>query len=126
LEGYNIEILSSSYISGLNNISNAYYLFNSPSPNIVSYADIDKANFLYSIPEPNAFSAPSCIGTAHFLYNAPGINFNGVLNFSQSTLFCNSNNLIYIEQASLLSDNPRVNFEMPKVSKVYTLYKALC
>jgi len=126
LEGYDTEILPSSYISGLNNISNAYYLFNSPLPDIVSYANIDKANFLYSVPKLNAFSAPSYIGTAYFSYNAPKINFNRVSNFLQSTLFCNSNSLTYTEQASLLSDNLRVNFKMPKVGKVYTLHKALC
>jgi len=92
-----MEILSSSYISGLNNISNTYYLFNSPLPDIISYANIDKANFLYSVPELNAFSTPSCIRIAYFPYNAPRINFNRVLNFLQSTLFCNSNNLICME-----------------------------
>ena len=68
-------------MSGLNNIFNAYYPFNSPSANIISYAYINKANFLYSIPELNAFSASSYIRIAHFLYNTLGINFNKVLNF---------------------------------------------
>ena len=76
-----MEVLPSSYISGLNNISYAYYLFNILLPNIISYAYINKANFLYSVPRLNAFSTPSYIKTAHFPYNAPKINFNKVLNF---------------------------------------------
>ena len=77
-----MEALPSSYTSKLNNISNAYYPFNGLLPDIISYAYIDKANFLYSIPELNTFSASSYIGTAHFPYNAPRINFNRALNFS--------------------------------------------
>ena len=113
-----MEVLPSSYTSGLNNTSNTYYLFNSPLPGVVSY---NKASFLYSIPELNDFSASSYIGTAYFLYNTLRINFNRVLNPLQNTL----NSLIYTEQTSLLSDNLKVNFKIPKVSKVYTLYEAL-
>ena len=81
LEGYNIEVLPSSYISGLNNIFNIYYLFNGLLPDIISYTYINKANFLYSVSELNAFSASFYIKTAYFLYNTSRINFNKALNF---------------------------------------------
>ena len=123
MEGYKIKALPSSYINGFNNIFNTYYLFDGLLPDIVFYAYIDKANFLYSVFELNAFSASFCIKTAHFLYNAPGINFNKVLNFLQSALFF-INSLTCIEYASLLFNN-LMNFKIPKVGKVYSLYKAL-